>query len=93
LVAGAQAYFDARYKEASDLLAQASAASGPAAAHTALLRGAARYALYLVGGQQEEALRQAAADDVRACRRIDPRLAPDPHVFSPRFIAFFKKSR
>ena len=93
LVAGAQAYFDARYKEASDLLANANTSSGPAGAHTALIRAAARYALFVVGGQHEEALRQAAADDVRACRRINPRLAPDPRVFSPRFIAFFKKSR
>ena len=92
LLAGAQAFFDARYAEAADRLARANAA-GPGASQAALLRGAARFMLYVTSGQQDESLRVAAADDVRACRRLDARLSPDPAVFSPRFIEFFRQNR
>lgn len=93
LIAGTQAYFNGRYREAADLLGRTSLPSGPAAAHAALVRAAARYALFVVGGERDATLRQAAVEDVRSCMRTDPALVPDPQAFSPRFVDFFKKSR
>ena len=93
LVAGAQAYFSGDYQRASDLLARLPATPGRTGAQALLLRGAARYALFLVGGEQDEALRAAAQGDVQACRRLDPGLVPHREFFSPRFRDFFSATR
>jgi hypothetical protein len=93
LVAGAQAYFNGDYQRASDLLARLPAATGRTGAQALLLRGAARYALFLVGGEQDQALRTAAQGDVEACRRLDPGLVPHRDFFSPRFRDFFSTTR
>jgi hypothetical protein len=89
LVAGAQAYFSGDYQRASDLLARLSPAPGRTGAQALLLRGAARYALFLVGGEQDESLRAAAQGDVKACHKLDPALEPHRDFFSPRFRDFF----
>jgi hypothetical protein len=93
LLAGAQAYFSGDYQRAADLLAHLSPSPGRAGAQTLLLRSAARYALFLVGNQQDEALRTAAQADVQACRKLDPALVPHVDFFSPRFRDFFTATR
>lgn len=60
-----------------------------ARAHGLLLRAAARFDLYHVGGGEDPALLEAARRDLRACHRADPDLVPVPRAFSPRFRAFF----
>ncbi len=88
---GAQAYFDGRYDDALRALRTlATPPRGRFAAQAALLRAAARFALYRAGGARDVDLRGAAAADVAACRRADPTLLPDPGTFSPAFVAFFR---
>jgi hypothetical protein len=55
------------------------------------MRSAARHALYVTGGETDGTLLEQAADDVRTCHRLDPKLAP-PADFSPRFRDFFAKT-
>ena len=57
-----------------------------------LLLAASRHALYLEGGELDAELREAAAEDVRACHQDDELLAPSDRFFSPRFRAFFTES-
>jgi hypothetical protein len=85
-----QAYFDGDYRRALDLLDGLPAASRQARFLTALFGAAARHALYLLGGEEDEALLAAAVEDLRAARRASPSFAPHPDHFSPRFIAFFR---
>ena len=61
-------------------------------AHGHLLRAAARYALFILGGEQDFSLRGGATDDVLACRAADAELAPGD-MFSPRFRDFFAATR
>jgi len=62
-------------------------------ATTHLLLAAARYGLYLRGGERDAALLRAAAVGVRACRRADPYLRPPARWFSPRFVELFAATR
>jgi len=59
--------------------------------HAYLLRAAARFTLSQVSGDQ--ALVDAAREDVRAARAANAKGAPDAVMFSPRFRAFFAQSR
>lgn len=92
LVAGAQSYFAGRYEEAIRLLDRASGLKGRAGAQTALLRAAARFALYRAGGERDAGLRRQAVEDVAASRTADARLAPDATAFSPQFVDFFRSN-
>jgi hypothetical protein len=90
LLEGAQAYFDGRYKDAVGLLERPAVKEpAPVAAQGCLLRAAARYALFLVGAEKEEPLKAAAGSDVRVCKRLGVS-GPDPRVFSPRFVDFYR---
>jgi hypothetical protein len=93
LLAAAQAYFNGEYDDAAQALARTSYAGGRELMHALVLRAAARYALYQLGGEKEDGLRQQALADIQACRRLDPAFSPDPHVFSPRFTQLFKSAR
>ena len=91
LVAAIQAYFDGDYQAALDRLAGAGPPASPRACFlAALFRAAARHALYLLGGEQDEALLAAAVADLGEARREQPDFAPQSDHFSPRFIAFFR---
>lgn len=90
LLNGARAYFEGRYDEALRYLSQAQGLPARAMARSYLLRAAARFSLFRAGGEKEVRLTQEAAQDVAACRKADPSLAPDPSYFSPAFSAFFK---
>jgi hypothetical protein len=91
LVSAAHAYFEGRYEDVIRTLGDVGDGSGPAALQSHLLRAAARFALYALGGSRDEALRQAVVADVQAVRRMDPDFEPDASAFSPRFRALFKQ--
>ena len=96
LLEGARTFFAGRYADAAEQLAAVSLPSdAPSAVRLQmhLLRAAAAYAAWAVDGERDEARRQAAAADAAACKRIDPGYAPDPAVFSPRFLRFFSDVR
>ncbi|HEY7412784.1 MAG TPA: hypothetical protein VII13_18735 [Vicinamibacteria bacterium] len=90
LFLAAGAYFEGRYQLAQEMLAGPAALGGRAGAQALLLRAAARHALYLIGGEADDTLKQAALSDVASCRKRDPAFAPDPRFFSPRFRDFFR---
>ena len=66
---------------------------GPAGTQLLLFRSAARYGLYVTGGQSDDMLRRQALIDATACRRQAPALVPDAEAFSPRFREFFSRAR
>ena len=89
LIAGTVAYLRAQYREAVEMLSRARSEDARMKAHVLLLRSAARFALYLLSEEKDDALKQAALADARDCRKLDPQALPSPRVFSPRFLAFF----
>lgn len=91
LRAAARAYFNGDYGAVLGALSGQELEDEAVAAQALLFRAAARYALYLLGGEQEEALAEEAREEVAFCRRLAPDLAPDPAAFSPRFVAFFER--
>ncbi|HEV7516847.1 MAG TPA: hypothetical protein VGR07_11145 [Thermoanaerobaculia bacterium] len=90
LRAAARAFFRADYEEVVRGLGAASFTEPRAAAAGHLLLAAARYALYLQGGEKEAKLRQQAIDQIHSCRKINAKISPDRRIFSPRFTEFFK---
>ena len=93
LLNGARAYFDGRYQDAVDLLSRSGGLRGRAAAQSLLLRSAARFALFKVGGEKDADLHRQATADAAASRRADATLIPDAEAFSPQFVEFFRASR
>ncbi len=89
----ADAYFAGDYNATVTLLMEHTFKQRKARAHALLLRAAARYALFLLSGETDYALRGQAADDLAACREAAPDLAPDEGLFSPRFRDFFAATR
>ena len=92
LRAAARALFRADYEEVVHFLADAAFAERRAAVTAALLLAAARYSLYLEGGERDLGLRRQARENARTCRRLAPALSPDPRLFSPRFVQFFRSA-
>jgi hypothetical protein len=90
LLEGASAYFAGDYARAALTLESAPDSSDRhAVAEARLIRSAARYALYVIGGAKDSGLQQRAAQDASDCRRLDPGVSPSRKVFSPRFVQFF----
>ena len=89
LRAAVRAFFRADYREVVRALATASLQERRERLTGSLLLAAAHYALYLQSGEKDAALRALALEKARLCRQLDPRLVPDPRVFSPRFTEFF----
>lgn len=92
LRAAARALFRADYQEVVQSLAGATFSERRATVTAALLLAAARYYLYLEGGEKDLRLRQQAGANARTCRRMAPGLSPDPKLFSPRFVQFFRSA-
>lgn len=99
LLLAMEAYFGGDYGRAVQLLeslptAPESAAAPQRAARerllTAFFRAAARYALYLLSGEEEQSLLLAAQADLETARRENPAFAPHPDFFSPRFLELFR---
>lgn len=89
LVAGVSAFLGGRYEETVRSLDRPFKDPG-AAAEAALLRAAARHALYRIGGTRDETLETQIASDIALYRRLRPNGRPDPRVFAPGFIALVK---
>ncbi len=77
------------YRGVLELLVDGEVADARAAALGYLLRGAARYSLYVESGERDQTLLAGARADARACRRSDPALTPARDAFSPRYLALF----
>ena len=92
LLEGAAAYFQGDYDRAAKTLESAQFSDRRASAQARLFHGAARYGVYVIGGEKDERVRQQAVQDVRECVRLDPKIVPSARAFSPRFIEFFKRS-
>jgi hypothetical protein len=88
LISAASAYFGGDYARAVSLLESARFDHRLAAAQAMLFRGAARYALYLIGGERDAQMRARALQDLREASRLDQRAVPDPRFFSPRLAQF-----
>jgi hypothetical protein len=58
-------------------------------AQALLLRAAARWHLYVRGGEQEGNLIAAVNSDLREAKRLDSAIKPNPQVFSPKLITLF----
>jgi len=93
LSAAARLLFSGRYQEAAASLGKLRYDDGPAAAQSAILRAAAQYSLYLVGGERDAAILDQARAAVLECRKLAPALQPDPQAFSPRFVEFYARTR
>ena len=64
----------------------------PLQLHVHLLRAAASYALWVLSGGSDPALRAAALKEVESCKRLDSTFRPDPRRFSPAFISFYEQA-
>jgi hypothetical protein len=81
------AYFGGDYQAALRLLLDESFDSEPRArAQACLFRAAARFALWQLGGRQDQALRDAVARDISAGKAADPALRAAGRFFPPPFV-------
>ncbi len=93
LFTGARHFFAGRYAEADRILAAAEYLEDmPAQRQVYLLRAAARLALYLAGGEEDDRLYTQALEDARACLAISS-TAPDAGYFSPKLIELFRAAQ
>jgi hypothetical protein len=86
LRAAINSYVHGRYDEAVRVLS-IHFDDVPANGEAALLRAAARHALYRSGGGKDGALLAQIDADLRVYRHLRPNGKPDPRLFSPSFIA------
>lgn len=93
LLLAAESYFAGRYREVVAATSALEPDDGPAGTQILLFRSAARFGLYVTGGQTDDGLRRQALIDATACRRQAPALVPDAEAFSPRFREFFARAR
>ncbi len=67
--------------------------------HVCLIRAASQHALWVLGGEQDESLRDLAAEAITACNgsepetepsepETEPSILPNERFFSPRFVEF-----
>jgi tetratricopeptide (TPR) repeat protein len=90
LITATTPYFSGEYAAAKTALDRLSYPGGRFGGQLRLFRSASSYALYVLGGQRDQVLRDQAETDARECRRmLGSGFTPDPKAFSPRFIAFF----
>jgi hypothetical protein len=91
LINGAKLYFAGQYKEALATLSPEGgfAPDVPLQLHVHLFKAAAAYALFLLSGATNDALRQQALAEIGECKRLDTSFEPDARAFTPRFIAVF----
>jgi hypothetical protein len=93
LRAAARAFLRADYQEIVRTLGAISFEERRASLASHLLLAAARYSLYLQGGEKDAELRRQAEEEVRACRRLDAKVQPDGRLFSPKVKEFFDTVR
>jgi hypothetical protein len=91
--AAVEAYFAGSYGAAVELLdVQLGRRSldEPARFLAYFIRGASRYALYLLGGEDETSLSDGAAEDLRAAHAVRPAFRPSVRDFSPRLVEYYE---
>jgi hypothetical protein len=91
LVNGVQAYLEADFQQAVEVLEGQRFSTRRAAAVADLVRGASIWLLYLEGGEKEPALRGRAVEAVLACKQLDASVVPHPEFFAPSFVRFFSE--
>ncbi|MFO1493449.1 MAG: hypothetical protein U1F26_02170 [Lysobacterales bacterium] len=88
------AYFGGDYARAAAWAGDAALKAAPSAyAHALLIRAAARYELYVQGGEMQRAELESVRADIRAARALQTGLSPSARAFSPRFRAVFDTTR
>lgn len=92
LYAAATAYLSGDYKTTISLLDHPSYEDDRTMAHALLLRSAAEYALYFLGGEKDASLIRSAGHDAAECKTRDSALTPSDRIFSPRYREFFSKA-
>lgn len=93
LFEAAASFFNGNYKRSLAALDRASFDDPVSSSQTFLFRSAAHYSLYVLGGERDASLRNAAIQEIRKCRATDRRTAPALGDFSPRFVQFFAAVR
>ncbi|HEV7767166.1 MAG TPA: hypothetical protein VGQ76_19350 [Thermoanaerobaculia bacterium] len=93
LEAAVIAYANGRYDAVARLLTGAKFTNLNAVAESALLRAAARDALYRIGGEKDNGLRRQIEIDLHLYRQLRPNGVPDSRLFTPRFIASVSGTR
>ncbi len=86
-------YLAADYQGVLELLRSASLPEPRAAAAASLLRAASSWALFVEDGESDRVRLEAALAEVRTCKRLEPSLGPDPALFPPGFVEFFRRTR
>ena len=93
LTRAAEAFFGGRFAEVLEISAEEDfARDARSRSHLCLLRSASQHALWILGGERDEALLELSASELAPCHEIDPALPPPPKYFSPRFVAFYETS-
>jgi len=90
LAEAAGLFFDGDYEAALELLGGLQSVSSKVALQTHILRAAASFTLYQLGGGDGAELLESAQSEVAACLEIDAANRPPAGPFSPRFIEFFE---
>ena len=80
------AYFAGDYQETVDLLQDEAFGEPRATAQASLFRAAARFALWQLGGREDEQLRAAIGRDISTGKASDPDLRAEPRFFPPPFV-------
>jgi hypothetical protein len=89
LVEAVQAYCRGDYADALAGLVRMGEPDGPERFYVAFYRGASRFALWALAGEQQAELLEAARADLRLARRLRPGFLPPLDYFSPRLARFF----
>jgi hypothetical protein len=88
---GARFFFAGEYQQALDALGPADALTDVLLQHHVhLFRAAALYALFVRSGETNLQLRADALAEIERCRQLNPAFAPNPDIFSPRFITLYQ---
>lgn len=82
------AFLAGDYQRTVDLLAIPELGSPEATRIAYLLRGAARFSLWVESGEKDQKLYEQALADVRECQKLGG--PPSGKEFSPRFLALFR---
>ena len=90
----AAAYFSGDFARAAQWADEQALAAVPQAhAQALLLRAAARFELYVIGGERDLAQFDQIGADIRTARRLYADINPSEKAFSPRFRALFASTR
>lgn len=87
-------YLRGNYTQAAVWADDAQLKAAPAAyAQALLIRAAARFELYVLGGEADPRQAEALRSDIRTARSLLPGLKLSERAFSPRFRAYFDRTR